>query len=74
MLCYRLCEMRAPASLCLQGPNTHLWQPVPLPHHPHCNKLLSYFQPKSPLLQFEIISLALSQQTPLKSLSPPFRY
>jgi len=41
-------------------------QPAPVPHHLHCRRL------KAPLFKYETISLVLSQQSLLKSLSPSF--
>jgi len=30
-------------------------QPVPSPHHPHCERLVPYIQPKAPLFELEPI-------------------
>ena len=52
--------LRAPSSLTLgvsrTGHPPPLWVSVPVPHHPHCRKLLPYVLSKSPLLYFETIS------------------
>ena len=42
--------------VCRVGAPTALWDPVPLPHCPHCRNLFLYIQSKSPLLQLETIS------------------
>ena len=41
----------------LQGWGNHIsGQPVPVPHHPHCERLFPYIQPKSTLFKSETIS------------------
>ena len=58
---------------CLQGHGIHhfSWQPVPVPHHPYHKTLFLIYSLNFPFL-IETISLVLSQQTLLKSLSPFF--
>ena len=47
-----------PGLECLQGWGIHnlLEQPVPMLHHPLCEKLPTHIQPKPPLSQFKTIS------------------
>jgi len=40
-----------------QGQGIHhlSWQPVPVPHHPYCKKLLPYILSNTPFFKFETI-------------------
>ena len=49
---------------CLSG------QPLPVFHHPHCEKLLAYIQSKSPLFQFKAITPCPITTCPCHSPSP----
>jgi len=66
---------------CLLGWGIHslLGQPVPLCHHPLCEKLLPNIQPKPPCLNLKPFPLVLSLSTLANSYSPsclyaPFKY
>jgi len=63
-----------PGLECLQGWGVHRIpaQPVPVPHCPHCKRLLPYIQPKSPLFQFEAISPRPFTTDPAKEAVPSF--
>ena len=58
---------------CFQGWCIHVsGQHVSVLHYPNCKNCFPYIQSKSPLFFFfKPLSLSLSQQTPLKSLSRP---